>query len=634
MFIKYLNEIHEDLYDKILGNLSIYTEDPSEVEERETYNVTIVQPSSAIIEVVVNKRDSHIDSFVANWDDTYEVGFKDGINPNGLILNGIQGKISRDITIYASPAEDTDKHRVYNVDIEQSANQTIIVMHNGVVKTSSFQAQKYDYVTVAVDPNPGFLAGEPNIRKGVVVDDMTISATPAQIDQSTYRVVTIIQSDHQTITVVCNGERHTKTFATPVGSEYKVEIEGDYGYNAGAIVDPGDGMVRDNMTISALATSIMTFTIHIEQYQHQSIVVTDGTGTSHRTDFYRVPFNMQLTAKVIPDEGYNAGTLNTVSLLVTEDFTFTATEPYLKYYDLTVKATANQTITVSYKLPGSSDTKTIKSNKSKNQIVSVPYGTTWTASVAADTNYKAGTLSGTSGTVKGDTTVSASNAVFNKYKVTANQSAHQTITLKREDTGATSTTGWSNIPHGTKVTATISPAASYTAGTLNSKSKVIQSDFTFSASPATIITRVLTLKLTSPTRNPWVKITYTNEKDNRVTTGRLQTDYHGQTKNLKFTIKYNTSIVIMADGDPDYIRIWYNHVRQADLHGWESYTTPAITSNTTYHCQGNYTRSPYYDENGNYDYDYWGEGGNGDGGGDGGDVGGDDGGHGGGGGDF
>ena len=633
MFIKYLDKIYEDLYDKILGNLSIYTEDQSEVEEKETYNVTIIQPSSAIIEVVVNKRDSHIDSFVANWDDTYEVVFKDGINPNGLILNGIQGKISRDITIYASPAEDTDKHRVYNVNIKQSDNQTIIVMHNGVVKTTSFQSQKYDYITVAVDPNPGFIAGEPNIRKGVVVDDMTISATPAQIDKSTYRVVTIEQKDHQTITVTCNGERYTKTFAVPIGTSYKVGIKGDYGYNHGEIIDPGDGVVRDNMTISALAASIMTFTIYIKQYQHQYIVVTDGTGASHRTDFYRVPFNMQLTAKVIPDEGYNAGKLNTTSLLVTEDFTFTATDPSLIYYNLTVKSTTNQKITVSYKIPGSSTIKNIESNKSTNQKISVPYGTTWTASITADKNYKAGSLSGTKGTIKGNTTVSATKATYNNYKVSVTQAAHQTITLKRHDTDATSTTGWSNVPYGTKVTASISPAASYTAGTLNTKSKVIQSNFTFSASPATIITRVLTLKLTSPTRNPWVKIKYTNKQDKTVTTNRLLTDYHGQTKNLKFTIKYNTSIVIMADGDPDYIRIWYNHVRQADLHDWESYTTPAITSNTTYHCQGNYTRSPYYDENGNYDYD-WYEGGNGDGGGDGGDVGGDDGGHGGGGGDF
>ena len=628
---KYLNEIFQDEWDTLFGDQSIYQENETELKENQTYNVTIVQPTDgSVIQVMVEgETEPKETNFIAEYDTTYTVGFKNGYNPNNRILNAVQGKIARDITIRSYDANTENKHDTYTVTIVQGPNQVINVLHNNKIKTKSFTAQKYDYYSSTIIPSKGYNAGKLSNGSGVVTDDVTVSASPATLSKDDYVTLNIIQSPHQTVIVTYDGEDYKESFAAPIGTKYKVRVEADEGYIAGNIVDPGNGVLYTNQDVYAFTANIKTFSIYIIQSPHQTIKVTYN-GTVFTTDMHFIPYNAKLTAVVEPDIGYNAGKISTTSLRVTGEYTFTATEPSIRYYTLTLKGTTNQTITLNYKEPGGSQ-KSITSSKT-DQKISVMHNTTWTATIAPSTNYRAGTLTATSGTVTANITISASNAVFNKYKVTVKQSAHQTITLKRNDTGATSTSGWNNIPHGTKITATVSADPSYTAGKLNYTSKTIKENFEFNATAATIITRVLTLKLTAPTRNPWVKLKYTNEKDTTVTTGRLLTDYHGQTKNLKFTIKYNTSVVIMADGDPDYIRIWYNHVRQADLHGWESYNTPAITSNTTYHCQGNYTRSPYYDENGRWDW--WNEGGNGDGGGDGGDVGGDDGGHGGGGGDF
>ena len=630
---KYLNEIFQDEWDTLFGDQSIYQENENELKENQTYNVTIVQPTDgSIIQVMVEgETEPKETNFIADYDTTYTVGFKNGYNPNNRILNAVQGKIARDITIRSYDANTENKHDTYTVTIIQSPHQTINVLHNNKIKTRSFTAQRYDYYSSTITPSKGYNAGKLSNGSGVVTDDVTVSASPATLSKDDYVTLNIIQSPHQTVIVTYDGKDYKEPFAAPIGTKYKVRVEADEGYIAGNIVDPGNGVLYTNQDVYAFTANIKTYSIYIIQSPHQTIKVTYN-GTIFTSDMHFIPYNSQLTAVVEPDVGYTAGKISATSLRVTGDYTFTATEPSVKIYTLTLKGTTNQTITLKYKEPGGSQ-KSITSSKTDQQI-RVMHNTTWTATIAPATNYKAGKLSATSGTVTANITISASNAVFNKYKVTVKQSAHQTITLKRNDTEKTSTSGWSDIPHGTKVTATVSADPSYTAGKLNYTSKVIKENFEFSATAATIITRVLTLKLTAPSRNPWVKIKYTNEKDQSVTTNRLLTDYHGQTKNLKFTIKYNTSIVIMADADPDYVHVWYNHERKAVLHWSDHYNTPPITSNTTYHCQGVYTGSAIYDEDGHFIYDWWGEGGNGDGGGDGGDVGGDDGGHGGGGGDF
>ena len=204
---KYLNDIYNDEYDTLIGNQSIYQESFEELPENKTFNVTIIQPSNGIIEVVVNETEIHVESFIANWDDVYEVRFQDGYNPDNLLLNAIKGKISRDITIKSYSGSIENKHETFTVNIIQSANQTISVLHNGVIKTNSFTAQRYDYYNATVEAINGYTPGKLVNGSGSITADVTISASAATKDQANYKTVTITQTENQIITVNYNGKK-------------------------------------------------------------------------------------------------------------------------------------------------------------------------------------------------------------------------------------------------------------------------------------------------------------------------------------------------------------------------------------------------------------------------------------------
>lgn len=91
-------------------------------------------------------------------------------------------------------------------------------------------------------------------------------------------------------------------------------------------------------------------------------------------------------------------------------------------YTVSIKQTPNQTITV------------ITSDGTKHTSdFTAKVGTTWTATVNADTGYNAGKLIASSGTINGATTVSATEATIKTFDFNITQSAHQTITVTTGD---------------------------------------------------------------------------------------------------------------------------------------------------------------------------------------------------------
>lgn len=418
---KYLNDIYNDEFDTLLGNQSIYQESPEELPENKTFSVTIVQPSSTIIEVVVNGVEIHTESFIANWDDIYEVRFQDGYNPENLLINAIKGKISRDITIKTYSASEDNKHETFTVTIVQSENQTISVLHNGVIKTNSFTAQRYDYYNATVEAIYGYTPGKLNNESGSITDDVVISASAATKDQTTYKTITITQTAHQVITVKYNGTNYTTSFTAPLNSTYTVSIKADEGYTAGAIIDEGDGVVYDDTEIHAIPAIIKKYTIYIIQSSHQTIYV-DYNGTRYTSTISYVPYGTQLTAVLTPDTGYNVGTLNANAYRVTADFTFkTNSSATIKYFNLNIPATTNQTITLTYKLPSESSFGHTTYSSGSVKTLNLPYGTQWRASVSPiNSDYVAGILSATSGTISANTNISVSAAVLNMYTLNIN----------------------------------------------------------------------------------------------------------------------------------------------------------------------------------------------------------------------
>lgn len=99
-----------------------------------------------------------------------------------------------------------------------------------------------------------------------------------------------------------------------------------------------------------------------------------------------------------------------------------------------------------------------------------------------------------------------SKTKVNTYTVTITQSANQTITV---NDGTTDHTETFTAPEGTKLTATITPAANYTAGTLNQTSVTLSADTTFSATAATLVQHTLTI---TQSANQTIHV-YTPSKD-------------------------------------------------------------------------------------------------------------------------
>lgn len=88
--------------------------------------------------------------------------------------------------------------------------------------------------------------------------------------------VTIVQSANQTITVICNGNSYTSTFTAEAGSTYTASISASTGYNAGTLSSTS-GTLTDNITISATAATLKTYTYTINQPTGGTItVIVDG----------------------------------------------------------------------------------------------------------------------------------------------------------------------------------------------------------------------------------------------------------------------------------------------------------------------------------------------------------------------
>lgn len=113
--------------------------------------------------------------------------------------------------------------------------------------------------------------------------------------------VTIVQSANQTITVICNGNSHTSTFTAKAGSTYTASISASTGYNAGTL-NRTSGTLTGNITISATAATLKTYTYTINQPTGGTITVTVD-GVAH-TSTFTVQHGKTASNKCTPNSGY------------------------------------------------------------------------------------------------------------------------------------------------------------------------------------------------------------------------------------------------------------------------------------------------------------------------------------------
>ena len=281
--------------------------------------------------------------------------------------------------------------------------------------------------------------------------------------------VTITQTANQTIKVTTNdGVEHTSTFTANYGTTYTVTVTAATGYNAGT-PSVSSGTITGNLTITATAATIKTFTLSIGATTNQTYVATIGgvakTATSSATNYtvdYGTAYSIVYTANAAT-AAYTYTASAAVSGTVTADVSVPAKSATstLRYYNLTVPATTNQTyvlkLAVNSTYGGTLPSYTSTATSAAQNNLSCPYGTTYTITYTGNTGYNGGATK--TGTVTAATTVTHNAATIKVLKVIISKPEHGSIYATYEGTNYW---GELNVNYGSTVTFTCTPDSGYT----------------------------------------------------------------------------------------------------------------------------------------------------------------------------
>lgn len=196
------------------------------------YGILIRQSEYQTIEVIYNGT-VHTDSFEVPEGTSIQVRVvaEAGYDP-GEPQPSSQIVVSDTVIITAT---DATIHQ-YTVNITQTDHQMIYVTCNGRGYTSSFNTTYGSAYTVMIVPEDGYSAGTLNRTSGQITSDVSIYATPASV---VMYPITIVQGQHYTIGVMCNGIEYTESFNAPFNSLLNIYlIHVDEGYLAPNITEP------------------------------------------------------------------------------------------------------------------------------------------------------------------------------------------------------------------------------------------------------------------------------------------------------------------------------------------------------------------------------------------------------------
>ena len=321
--------------------------------------------------------------------------------------------------------------------------------------------------------------------------------------------IVIQQSENQVIRVYHNGIIYTNSFEVESGDSITCSIAStNPDYAAGKLNYTSINNISQDYTISATEATYIgkkKYTITINQTSNQTITVYSKLNNQNYTSTFETTEGDSLNIKITSPTGFISGYItldgkryNSFEINdINSNHTISATSATALTYYLSINQSNHQTITV-----------TANGNRYTSSV-SLPYGTTWTATITPDTGYTAGALNKTSGTITGNDSISASPASKNGYTLSITQSAHQTIIVHANNNDYTSNV---SLPYGTKWTAIIKPDTGYTAGTLSKTSGTITGNDSVSASAATIINYKITIR---ETENTITTVTATSSVDSK-----------------------------------------------------------------------------------------------------------------------
>lgn len=394
------------------------------------------------------------------------------------------------------------------VHIQQTQNQTIRVLHNGEYYTEDFFAKYGDEFEVEIIPDDGYKAGYPSYNKGIIVKDLTITATPAV--STNYRVV-IRPPHHTTITVYEfdpeNPDNvlatHTETFEVKAGTRIAVDVESDFGWTPG-VANITSGIINHYTIITASEPIRQTskFTIsHVPAHQKIELKVYDDDGIGYQVytvngndgtngvdnKYFNIPtfVGVKYEAKITSDWGYDPSPLKynlpEKDMFRSDNVVFDLEDSKLTQFTFTIDKFEDQTISV------------VVNDVTHIDTFKIPYLSEYEVNIEGKGNHVQGKLLvydkdgirvPSTGVVNGDMRATATaSRIARDFNIKVIQSDKQQITVRYDGTDHTTSFV---AKEGRQYSATIvSMDPNYDAGEIYNKEGIVRGDTVIYATPAT-----------------------------------------------------------------------------------------------------------------------------------------------------
>lgn len=329
------------------------------------------------------------------------------------------GDIQENFTI----AAETNPQRNENVQvlIYQSPHQTITVDYKGTKHTEPFIIKRRDIVSAIIEAEEGYKPGLLNRTKvrATNFDNIVFKASAAGKAKKKIR---IRQKRHQTITAVYRGKTFGTTFEAYLGDKIQFSVEASPGWTAGNLtVDPDYTVVgTEPLEVTVSDAEPITYTVTPIQTPHQTIYIKYGDVRSSTP--VRVPSGTRVEFEIVPETGYNVGTLDKLSAVVDGmNITVSATPAEIKKYTLNIVFDPEAHTTLKVTKDG-----TVFGTYTENTTLKFQYGTVLTFDLTMEEGYTE-TRNPNSITMNKDNTLIIQGTSKKQFTITLTQTPNQTI---------------------------------------------------------------------------------------------------------------------------------------------------------------------------------------------------------------
>lgn len=329
------------------------------------------------------------------------------------------GDIQENFTI----AAETNPQRNENVQvlIYQSPHQTITVDYKGTKHTEPFIIKRRDIVSATIEAEAGYKPGLLNRTKvrATNFDNIVFKASAAGKAKKKIR---IRQKRHQTITAVYRGKTFETTFEVYLGDKIQFSVEASPGWTAGVLNVDADYTVAglEPLEVTVSDAEPVMYTVTPVQTPHQTIYIKYGDVRSSTP--VRVPSGTRVEFEIVPEVGYNAGTLDKISAVVDGvNITVSATPAEIKKYNLNIVFDPEAHTTLKVTKDG-----TVFGTYTENTVLKFQYGTVLTFALNMEEGYTE-TRNPNSITMDKDNTLVIQGTSKKQFTITLNQTDNQTI---------------------------------------------------------------------------------------------------------------------------------------------------------------------------------------------------------------